>query len=67
MALLVAIVAVRGVAQRVAVHQASLLIWISRVFRDHRVKDYRVPRSATLAAPSTVRMERLGEIKDGLL
>jgi glycosyltransferase involved in cell wall biosynthesis len=65
-ALSVAVVAVRALVQRVTIHQASLVICISRVFREHLVNDYRFPPSATLVVPNPVRLTRFGEIKASL-
>jgi glycosyltransferase involved in cell wall biosynthesis len=58
--------ALRTVVQRVTIHQASLLICISGVFRDHLITDYRFPRSATVVVPNPVNIERFGEIKSGI-
>jgi glycosyltransferase involved in cell wall biosynthesis len=66
MALVAAVFVARTVVQRVTIQQASLLICISGIFRDHLVSDYRFPRSATLVVPNPVGLERFGELKTGL-
>lgn len=49
---------VRTLVQRVRIRRASLLICISRVFRDHLVQDYGFPRARTVVVPNPVRLER---------
>lgn len=61
-----AVFVVRAAVQRVMIHQASVLICISSVFRDHLVKDYHFPRGATVVAPNPVRLERFGEMRPGV-
>jgi glycosyltransferase involved in cell wall biosynthesis len=61
-----AIFAVRSAVQRVTIKQASLLICISSVFRDHLVSDYRFPREATVVVPNPVKLERFDGIREGL-
>ncbi len=53
-----AVMSVRVLVQLVRIRRASLLICISRVFRDHLVHDYRFPREATVVIPNPVRLER---------
>ena len=55
----------RTVIQRVTIRQASLVVCISSVFRDHLVNDYRFPRNATLVAPNPVSLERFDETTKG--
>ncbi len=50
--------AVRALIQRVRIKQASLLICISAVFRDHLIRDYGFPREHTVVIPNPVRLER---------
>jgi glycosyltransferase involved in cell wall biosynthesis len=54
----VALMSLRALVQRVRIQRASLLICISRVFRDHMVHDYHFPLSATVVIPNPVRLER---------
>ena len=61
-----AVFVVRAAVQRVAIHQASLLICISGVFRDHLVRDYRFPRRATVVIPNPVELERFDEVRECL-
>lgn len=53
--------AVRALIQRVRIKQASLLICISAVFRDHLIHDYGFPREHTVVIPNPVRLERFVE------
>ena len=53
-----AVMSVRVLVQRVRIRRASLLICISRAFRDHLVHDYRFPREATVVIPNPVRLQR---------
>jgi len=64
--LVCSVFALRTFVQRTTIHQASLLICISGVFRDHLINDYRFPRGATLVVPNPVDIERFGEIKNGI-
>jgi glycosyltransferase involved in cell wall biosynthesis len=61
-----AVFVVRAAMQRVVIHQASLLICVSSVFRDHLVNDYGFPRDATVVVPNPVRLERFREGGHGL-
>jgi glycosyltransferase involved in cell wall biosynthesis len=61
-----AVFVVRAAVQRVAIRQASLLICISGVFRDHLVRDYGFPRDATLIVPNPVALERFDEMRERL-
>jgi glycosyltransferase involved in cell wall biosynthesis len=53
-----AILFLRAQLQRVMIRRASLLVCISRVFRDHLVEDYDFPRGSTAVVPNPVRLER---------
>ncbi len=57
-ATIAAIMAVRAAVQRLRIHDASLLICISSVFRDHMVRDYRFPARSTAVVPNPVRIAR---------
>jgi glycosyltransferase involved in cell wall biosynthesis len=48
----------RSVLQRVMIRRASLLVCISKVFRDHIIEDYRFPPEATIVVPNPVRLEQ---------
>jgi glycosyltransferase involved in cell wall biosynthesis len=52
------LMSLRALVQLVRIRRASLLICISRVFRDHMVHDYRFPSGATVVIPNPVRLER---------
>jgi glycosyltransferase involved in cell wall biosynthesis len=56
-----AIMLARTVVQRFAIRQASLLICISSVFRDHLVRDYGFPIGNTAVIPNPVRLGRFGD------
>ncbi len=58
LATVAAIMSVRAVVQRFAIRQASLLICISGVFRDHLVHDYGYPLANTVVIPNPVRIDR---------
>jgi glycosyltransferase involved in cell wall biosynthesis len=49
---------VRSLVQRASIRRASLLVCISSVFRDHLVRDYHFPESATTVVANPVRLER---------
>ncbi|MCW2970877.1 MAG: transferase [Solirubrobacterales bacterium] len=53
-----AIMLLRAVMQRRRINRARLLICISRVFRDHLVRDYGFPANATVVVANPVRLER---------
>jgi glycosyltransferase involved in cell wall biosynthesis len=53
-----AIMAFRALIQRLKIKQASLLIAISSVFRDHIVHDYRFPLERTVVVTNPVRLDR---------
>jgi glycosyltransferase involved in cell wall biosynthesis len=53
-----AIMLLRALVQRRRVRRARLLICISRVFRDHLVRDYGFPAANTVVVPNPVRLER---------
>lgn len=59
----VAMMSLRAAVQRVRIRRASLVICISRVFRDHLVRDYRVPPSRTVVIPNPVRLESFEIVK----
>jgi glycosyltransferase involved in cell wall biosynthesis len=61
LALTVAIMRLRVLVQRRRVRGAWLLICISRVFRDHLVRDFRYPLERTVVIPNPVRLERFSE------
>ncbi|HTW43585.1 MAG TPA: glycosyltransferase family 4 protein [Solirubrobacteraceae bacterium] len=52
------VMSLRTLVQRVRIRRASLLICISRVFRDHLVHDYGFPLANTVVVPNPVRLER---------
>jgi glycosyltransferase involved in cell wall biosynthesis len=52
------IMVVRSLVQRASIGRASLLVCISSVFRNHLVRDYRFPESATTVIANPVRLER---------
>jgi glycosyltransferase involved in cell wall biosynthesis len=58
LAIVTAIMLVRVLVQRLAIRQASLLICISSVFRDHLVHDYGFPLAKTMVVPNPVRISR---------
>jgi glycosyltransferase involved in cell wall biosynthesis len=57
-AAVLAVMALRSLAQRYTVRRARLLVCISSVFRDHLVADYGFPRADTAVVPNPVRLER---------
>jgi glycosyltransferase involved in cell wall biosynthesis len=52
------VMSLRTLVQRVRIRRASLLICISRAFRDHLVRDYGFPLTDTVVVPNPVRLER---------
>ena len=60
-ALTVAMMAFRVMVQRRRVRDARLLVCISSVFRDHLLRDYRLPLQDTVVIPNPVRLERFTE------
>ena len=56
--LAVAVTLFRTIVQRRRVRRASLLVCISRRFRDHVVRDYRFPVERTAVIPNPIRLER---------
>jgi glycosyltransferase involved in cell wall biosynthesis len=57
-ALTVGVMWFRVLVQRRLIRAARLLVCISTVFRDHLVRDYRVPLENTVVIPNPVRLER---------
>jgi glycosyltransferase involved in cell wall biosynthesis len=57
-AVVAAVMCLRALVQRIMIQQASLLVCISAVFRDHVVRDYRFPLERTTVVPNPVRIER---------
>lgn len=53
-----AVISFRTLVQRTMIKQASLLICISRVFRDHIVHDYNFPLEKTAVVTNPVNLER---------
>ncbi len=53
-----AMMSVRTVLQRLRIGRASLLICISRVFRDHLIHDYRVDPERTVVIANPIRVEQ---------
>jgi glycosyltransferase involved in cell wall biosynthesis len=53
-----AIMAFRASIQKIKIKQASLLIAISSVFRDHIVHDYKFPLERTVVVTNPVRLDR---------
>jgi glycosyltransferase involved in cell wall biosynthesis len=64
-ALAVGVTLVRTLVQRRRIGHATLLVCISRVFRDHLVRDYRFPLARTTVIPNPVRIERFAAGDDG--
>ena len=64
-AIAVAMMCVRTLVQRRAIHRADLLVCISGVFRDHLVRDYRFPPGATIVIPNPVRTDRFSTADRG--
>jgi len=56
--IVVAITSFRALVQFVKIRQASLLICISSVFRDHMVHDYRFPLEKTVVVTNPVNLDR---------
>jgi glycosyltransferase involved in cell wall biosynthesis len=56
--IVVAITSFRALVQLVKIRQASLLICISSVFRDHMVHDYRFPLENTVVVTNPVNLDR---------
>ena len=52
------IMSLRALVQRIRIRDASLLVCISSIFRDHLVHDYGFPAEATVVVPNPVRIER---------
>jgi glycosyltransferase involved in cell wall biosynthesis len=65
-AVVTSVLALRALVQRLRIRHASLLIGISAVFRDHIVRDYRFPASATAVVPNPVRVDRFAVSARGL-
>jgi glycosyltransferase involved in cell wall biosynthesis len=61
LAMVTAIMLVRVLVQRLAIRQASLLICISSVFRDHLVHDYGFSLAKTVVVPNPVRISRFAD------
>jgi glycosyltransferase involved in cell wall biosynthesis len=53
---------IRAVVQRRRMRGARLLVCISRVFRDHLLRDYRFPLEDTVVIPNPVRLDRFSEL-----
>jgi glycosyltransferase involved in cell wall biosynthesis len=53
-----AIMSFRTLVQRIKIQRASLLICISRVFRDHMVHDYGFPLEKTFVTTNPLRLDR---------
>ncbi len=65
-AIVAAIMSVRALVQRFAIRQASLLICISSVFRDHLVHDYGYPLANTVVIPNPVALDRFAAVPRAL-
>jgi len=52
------VMSARALVQRIRIRRARLVICISRVFRDHLVRDYGFPLADTVVVPNPVRLER---------
>ncbi|MDQ6811903.1 MAG: glycosyltransferase [Actinomycetota bacterium] len=61
-ALVAAIMSVRALVQRLRIRRARLVICISRVFRDHLIRDYGMELAATIVVPNPVRLERFADV-----
>ncbi len=66
LAIVIAVRLVRTLVQRRRIKRASLLVCISRVFRDHLVRDYSFPLQHTTVIPNPVRLERFADVERGL-
>jgi glycosyltransferase involved in cell wall biosynthesis len=64
-ALAVGVTLFRTFVQRRRIRHATLLVCISKVFRDHLVRDYRFPVEQTTVIPNPVRIERFADGDDG--
>jgi glycosyltransferase involved in cell wall biosynthesis len=52
----------RALVQRVKIRKARLLICISRVFRDHMMRDYGFPLSGTVVIQNPINLERFSDV-----
>jgi glycosyltransferase involved in cell wall biosynthesis len=59
--LAVGVTLVRTFVQRRRIGHATLLVCISKVFRDHLVRDYRFPIERTTVIPNPVRIDRFAD------
>jgi glycosyltransferase involved in cell wall biosynthesis len=57
-AAVLAIATLRTLVQRRAIRRASLLVCISKTFRDHIIRDYRFPSQRTIVVPNPIGTER---------
>jgi glycosyltransferase involved in cell wall biosynthesis len=58
-----AITAVRSRLQRRRIQEASLLVCISGVFRDHLLRDYRFPAERAVVIPNPIRLGRFERLE----
>jgi glycosyltransferase involved in cell wall biosynthesis len=61
-----AMMSVRALVQRARIRRASLVICISRVFRDHLAADYRFPLERTVIVPNPIRLGRFTARRDAV-
>jgi glycosyltransferase involved in cell wall biosynthesis len=66
LAIVIAVRLVRTLVQRRRIKRASLLVCISKVFRDHLIEDYGFPAEHTTVIPNPVRLERFADVERGL-
>jgi glycosyltransferase involved in cell wall biosynthesis len=59
----VTVMSLRALVQRLTIRRARLLVCISAAFRDHLIRDYRVPAGATAVIPNPVRLERFADVQ----
>jgi glycosyltransferase involved in cell wall biosynthesis len=62
-AIALATMAARTLVQRRRIGRADLLVCISRVFRDHLVRDYGFPLQRTIVIPNPVHLERFSNLQ----
>jgi glycosyltransferase involved in cell wall biosynthesis len=58
----VLVLSLRTLVQRRRIRSARLLVCISRVFRDHMVRDYGFPLDRTVVVPNPVQLDRFGDV-----
>jgi glycosyltransferase involved in cell wall biosynthesis len=61
-AIALATMAARTPVQRIRIRRADLLVCISKVFRDHLIRDYGYPPQQTVVIPNPVRLDRFHDL-----